>query len=135
MTEEKKQLLHPISNTLVSVYNILLEKGEVFFPVTDENIDKLDTIAKTVNEQYFDHVRYPTSEDQAAAYFCLIIKDHPMTDGNKRLAVLWLDIFCTALELQLSDQIKLDELAVSVEADKETDVYELSQIMKIIFFS
>lgn len=134
MTEEKKQSLHPLSETLISAYSILIEKGEVSFPVNDENIDKIDTIVKTVNEDYFGYVRYPTQEDKAAAYFCLIIKDHPMTDGNKRLAVLWLDIYCTVFNLPLSPHVQLDQLAVSVEADKNPDVYELSQLVKAILF-
>lgn len=135
MTEEKKQLLHPISERLCKTYNSLYEKREVFFELRDEQIDKLDTIVKTVYGTWFEVNRFPTNEDKAAAFFCLIIKDHPVTDGNKRLAVLWLEIFCEANQLKMDlSKIPLDVLAVSVEQTKQMDNDQLFGLVKKILF-
>jgi prophage maintenance system killer protein len=133
MIEEKRQLLHPICAALVKAYNLLQQKGEVSFPVHEEHIQKLDSIVKTVNANYFGKVRFPTEEDRAAAYLCFIIKDHPMTDGNKRLAVLWFEIYCEVFELsiKLPSHITLDELAVAIEQEKGLDIYEIVGLVRV----
>lgn len=135
MTEEKKQSLQPISRILCRVYNILYEKGEVSFPLQDYSVDKIDSIVKTVLATYFGVDRFPTNEDKAVAYFCLIIKDHPVIDGNKRLATLWLETFCEVYELKMSlIKISLDVLAVSVEQTKDLDNDHLFSLVKKILF-
>lgn len=84
----------------------------------DAQIDKIDAIVGTIEGKWFGYSHFDTEEKKAAAYFCFIIKDHPLVDGNKRLAVLWLQIFCDVMKLQikLPEQMTLDKLAVSVEA-------------------
>lgn len=134
MTEEKRKSLHPDSKHLVRAYNILQDKGEVTFPVFDEQIFNLDVIAKTVNAKYFGIVRFPTPEHQASAYFCFIIKDHPMTDGNKRLAVLWLEIFSGALNIRINENVKLDVIAVAVEQEKTMQMDNIINTVKNILF-
>ena len=134
MTEERKKLLHPTSEALAEVYKALYKKGEVSFPLHDEHLFKLDSIVKTVNAEYFGFVRFPTNEEKAAAYFCYIIKDHPVTDGNKRLAVLWLDVFCQAKGLHMQQIVSLDELAVSVEYDKEISLEEMIHTVRGLLF-
>ena len=135
MTEEKRKSLHPTSEILVSTYNLLFERKEVSFPIHDRQILALDSIVKTVNAEYFGFVRFPTNKDRAAAYFCFIIKNHPVTDGNKRLAVLWLDIFSNTVGLEIKKYIKLDELAVGVEKEKGIEMERLIQTIKIILFN
>jgi prophage maintenance system killer protein len=78
--------------------------------------------------------RFHDAETRAAAYFCLIIKDHVVTDGNKRLATLWLQIYTQALELSIRSQMGLDVLAVSVENEKTMTLEELVQAVKFILF-
>jgi len=135
MTEEKKQSLHPISRSLCKAYSILFLKREVFFPLEDTHADKIDVIVKTVYGTWFGFTRFPTYEDQAVAFFCLIIKDHPMTDGNKRLAVLWLETFCEVHKLKMDlSRMPLDVLAVSVEQTKQMDNDQLFGLVKIILF-
>lgn len=137
MTEEKKQSLHPTSELLCKVYKKLYENKEVFFPLRDDQIEKIDTVVKTVYSDYFGFVRFPTDEDKAVVFFCLLIKDHPVVDGNKRLAVLWLEIFCKALNLKmkLPDDITLDIVAVSVEKSKNIDNDRLFNLVKRVFFN
>jgi hypothetical protein len=134
MTEEKKKLLHQDSKHLVEVYNILFERKEVSFSLHDSQIFNLDSIAKTVHSQYFGVIRFPSYEEQASAYFCLIIKNHPVTDGNKRLAVLWLEVFSRALKLNLKSRITLDILAVAVEKEKTMDLDSIINIVRKALF-
>lgn len=85
MIEERKKSLHPISVVLCEIYEVLASKGEISFALYDEQIDKIESVVKTAEASYFGVTRFPQPEEKAAAYFCLIIKDHPVTDGNKRL--------------------------------------------------
>ena len=127
--------MHPISEFLFGIYNSLLNKGEIFFPLLDEQKTKIDSIVKTVNSDYFGFERFPTPQDKAAAYFCLIIKNHPVTDGNKRLAVFTTQVYVGAhdLVIVLPNGSTLDEIAVAVEASKFNND-ELVNLVKIIFF-
>ena len=135
MTEEKKQSLQSTSRLLCEAYNKLYASGEVSFPLHDEHADKIDTIVKNIEGTWFGFSQYPTAKDKAAAFFCFIIKDHPVTDGNKRLSVLWLEIYCEVLNLKINPHnITLDELAVSVENDKTMTIKELTTIVSIIIF-
>ncbi len=136
MTEEKKKSLHPISRILCTVYNDLYENKEVFFVLQDIQADNIDTIVKTVEGTWFGVTRFTTPEEQATAYFCLIIKDHPLVDGNKRLAVLWLEIYCKtfSLPIVLPKDMTLDVLAVTVEKTKDMDNDSLFGLVRIILF-
>ena len=135
MTEEKKQSLQPISRALCVAYNLLIQRGEVSFELQDQQAENFDIITKTVFARYFGFTRFPTNEEKAVAYFCLIIKDHPVTDGNKRLAVLWLTIFCDVCNLKMNlEKISLDVLAVSVEQTKDLDNDQLFWLVKNILF-
>lgn len=134
MTEEKKKSLHVISGVLCEAYNLLVEAGQVNFQLHDENIHKIDSIVKTVYAEYFGHVRYPTDHDRAAAFFCLIIKDHPVTDGNKRLATLWLRLYCVTNKIEIDKRIAVDILAVSVEKEKRLSNEHLVPLVKEILF-
>lgn len=136
MTEEKKQSLQATSRILCEAYNLLLSKGEVLFPIEDSHADKLDIIVKTIEGSYFNVNRFDTPEKRAAGYFCLLIKDHPMTDGNKRLAVLWLEVFCDILGLTISlpPDLTLDTLAVTVVNTSDMDMDQLYETVRVILF-
>ena|SRR3989344_924918 len=136
MTEEKKQSLHPISRILCAAYNVLHKKGEVYFELQDEHADKIDSVVKTIEGTWFGVAHFNTLEKKAAGYFCFIIKDHPVVDGNKRLALLWLEIFCDAMNLKINlpSDMTLDKLAVSVEQTKDLTMENLCEIVRIILF-
>lgn len=116
------------------MYNNLFTQGQVSFQLYDDQIEKIDSVVKTVYSSYFGVTRFPSNEERAAAYYCLIIKDHVVTDENKRLATLWLEVYCNALNLPLDTSIPPDELAVSVEADKRLPIAELIAIVARILF-
>lgn len=128
--------MHPISEVLIEIYTFLQNKEEITFPLTEEQKWKIDSTVKTVNANYFGFNRFPTIEDRAAAYFILIIKDHNVTDGNKRLAVFWLQFYMDAAKksLALPPNITLDQLAVAVELTK-WDIDTFLPVIKSILFS
>jgi len=108
----------------------------VAFPLQPYNEANIDSVVKTVNSNFFGHARFPDPEDKASAYFCLIIKDHPFTDGNKRTAVLWLEVFCELhnIEIQSNDTIGLDVIAISVEKSK-LPIEDIIKMTKRILFN
>lgn len=128
--------MHPLSEILCKIYRALHAKGEVSFELSQRNIDAIDSVVKTVESHYFGFARFKTETEKAAAYFCFIIKDHPVTDGNKRLAVLTLQVYVDALELrlQLPSGITLDELAVAIEKEKALEMDTLLRVAHTILF-
>jgi prophage maintenance system killer protein len=141
MTEARKTSLHPISETLLNAYRFLVRQEGISFEVGAKNIQSLDSIVKTVHSSYFGLERYPKPAQKAAAYFYYIIKNHPMVDGNKRLAVLWLQLI-TASQFQpiplfnekTGQQTTPDELAIAVEASIE-DHDAIIQLLSKLFES
>ena len=128
-------LFRSISQSLFETYEILLSKGEIFYPLTDLHKRAIDSTVKTVEASYYGHVRFPTFESKAAAYFVFLIKDHDVFDGNKRLAVLWLKTYTSRHELKLNlpSDTSLAELAVGVETYKE-DLDALVQVITLVLF-
>ncbi len=105
----------------------------MFFPIQNTQILNIDSTVKTVNADYYGKARFPHYQDKASAYFCYLIKDHPVIDGNKRIALLWLEIYCHINNLKINPAIHLDELAILVEREK-IDLYTLSVRVKQILF-
>lgn len=134
MTEGKKKSLHEISVLLCEAYNELRANGQVVFPLTDEQAGKVDAIVKTVYSNYFGIERFPSFEEKASAFFCLIIKDHPFTDGNKRTATLWLETFCLANAIETVKEVPVDELAVSVENVKTDNISQIVKLVQLVLF-
>lgn len=125
--------MHPISESLCRVYNGLYARGEVAFPLHRVQEENIDAVVKTVEARYFGITRYAELRTRAAAYFCYLIKDHPVTDGNKRLAVLWLQVYCEALGLEIDPVWSLDSLAVAIERDAMS-MDELVEIAELAIF-
>lgn len=135
MTEEKKQSLQEISKKLCEAYNTLYLNHEVSFELGDVHADNLDRIVKTIEGTWFGFSHFNSYEKKATGYFCYIIRNHPVLDGNKRLAVLWLQGYCDEhnLKLGLPNGMNLDDLAVSVveakELDNETTLFLVRSIL------
>ena len=120
--------MHPISETLCRVYELLLSKGQVSFPLTERNKEALDSIIKTVHGSYFGFDRFPNPEDKATAYLVLVVKGHPLTDGNKRTALLWFQVYCDVEGLKPNEpEFGYDALMVAIE---QSDPDKLDDLMK-----
>ena len=119
-------------------YNTLLNENEVSFELEEVHRNNIDATVKTVEAFYFGQERFPRKTLKAAAYFCFLIKDHPVTDGNKRLAVMFLDFYCETNGIKIEPAEWLDVLAVSIERSPEShdQLDELvGKIEKILFTS
>jgi len=126
--------MHQISELLCETYGELYRRGQVQFPLHDEHREAIDSVVKTVNANYFGVQRFSAPVDRAVAYLCLIIKDHPVTDGNKRLAVLWFRIYCDIRKLKPNPSVAWDELAVAIEqSELKTD--QLMGGIKFVLFN
>ena len=127
--------MHPISVLLSeTVYPELARREGIEFPLLPRHIAALDSVVKTVEATYWSFERYPSPEDKAAAYFTFIIKDHPVADGNKRLSVYFLEIYCLekGLTLNMAPSVTLDALAVSVEKGGESHLL-VQSVRRILF--
>ena len=51
-----------------------------------ENGDKLKSVVATIYQSFAGEDLYPTTEQKAANLLYLVVKDHPLVDGNKRSA-------------------------------------------------
>ena len=51
-----------------------------------ENGDKLKSVVATICQSFAGEDLYPTTEQKAANLLYLVVKDHPLVDGNKRSA-------------------------------------------------
>lgn len=62
--------------------------------ITQDSLDKVETcLKKPLNGSANGHLFYPTVAEQATAIFYCICKNHPFTNGNKRLALITVIIF------------------------------------------
>jgi len=126
--------MHPISKILCKAYDKLHRQGQISFPLQERQKSAIDSVVKTVNAYYFGIQRFKTHQDKAVAYLCFIIKDHPVTDGNKRLAIYWFEIYCTIFDLKPDfSSHGLDVLAISIEK-AEMGIEELMDVVKKILF-
>ena len=74
----------------------LLAKGEATNLFGNERSDHLEGIIGSVYQTFGGQDLYPSREEKAANLLYFIVKDHPFTDGNKRIGsflfVLFLDL-------------------------------------------
>jgi len=126
--------MHPISKALCRAYEELFNRGQVSFPLRDTQRDCIDSVVKTVNANYFGVKRFRTPQERAVAYLCYLIKNHPVIDGNKRLAILWFEVYCEVEELNPDPSpYGYDELAVGIER-ADMPMHDLLEAVKSILF-
>ena len=127
--------MHPISKILCETYNELHRRGQVAFSLHKENREKIDSSVKTVNSKFFGVYRYPEPKDKAVAYLYFLIKNHPVTDGNKRLAALWFTVYCVVQDLKPDySDFTLDQIVVAVEASASDEKDEIIDSLKDLLF-
>ena len=127
--------MHPISEILCEVYSELFKQGQVSFPLQEIHRNNLDAVVKTVNATYFGVERFLSPEEKAVAYLYLLVKDHALVDGNKRMAIFWFSVYCRALQLepQYAD-FALDQIAVAIEKSDSEKMDETMSAVQIILF-
>jgi prophage maintenance system killer protein len=77
--------LTDIRAAILSLKKRLLEKGEATDIFGQEQGEALAGIIGAVRQSFGGEDLYPTVEEKAAHLLYFVIKDHPFTDGNKRI--------------------------------------------------
>lgn len=95
---------------------------------------KLEGILGSVRQEVFGVHVHETLAEAAAAYFVMVIKGHPLPDGNKRASVLLTTLFLSLNqhELTLSFQ-EMYSLALIVAEERNLTYEELKQGITNIF--
>ena len=77
------QLTHAEAQTIIARARSEFPQDRLFGL---ENGDKLKSVVATIYQSFAGEDLYPTTEQKAANLLYLMVKDHPLVDGNKRSA-------------------------------------------------
>lgn len=105
----------------------LVKKGEASDLFGQERGQSLHGVLGNINQTFGGDELYPSAEEKAAHLLYFIIKDHPFTDGNKRIGAFLFLLFLKENNLLTSSQINengLVALALLV-AESESSQKEL----------
>jgi prophage maintenance system killer protein len=75
-------------DAIAKLKKVLMDKNEASDIFGNEREHGLDAILGNLEQSFGDQELYPTLEEKAAHLLYFIIKDHPFSDGNKRIASL-----------------------------------------------
>ena len=96
-----------------------------------ENGDKLKSVVATIYQSFAGEDLYPTTEQKAANLLYLMVKDHPLVDGNKRsAAVLFIEFLAQnnllfsadGTPLVANNALAAMTLMVAMSSPKEKDL-------------
>lgn len=87
-----------LCNDIYDTFRNELSFSEPLKPFQTRYEGKLEGILGAVQQTFAGDLLYPTILDVAVAYYCKICRQHPFENGNKRMCVLYTDVF-----LQLND--------------------------------
>ena len=120
-----------VKKIIAEVKNELAQKGEAGDLFGQEYGGKLEGIVKTLYQTFDGKELYKTAQEKAAHLLYLTIKDHPLADGNKRIAsfifVYFLDknglLYRETGERKINDNaLTALALLIAVSDPKEKDV-------------
>jgi prophage maintenance system killer protein len=134
MTKERKTFQPLKSEDIFLIYESLLKRGLVSFPITEEAKSKVSSLVFTINGSYDGKEFYKTHEEKAVAYLFFIINDHAFTDGNKRTAVLTFLSICKLNDLVPTEKYPLDTVAVFIESIREDDHHFVIKTLSGLLF-
>jgi death on curing protein len=99
-------------------------------PVEVRDIGMLEAAVRRPQASVLGQDAYPDLLTKAAALLHSLARNHPLVDGNKRLAWLATYVFCAknGLELDPSDDDAYD-LAVAVAAGSLEEVEEIAKVL------
>jgi prophage maintenance system killer protein len=80
--------IQEVRKSIETLKKDLVKKGEASDLFGRERGDGLEAILGNLKQTVFGEEAYPTLEKKAAHLLYFIIKNHPLTDGNKRSAAL-----------------------------------------------
>jgi len=105
-----------------TIVNQLIDANEEFsedIPAFETRYSgQLESIIAQIQANYFGEELYKTIEEKAARLFYLITKNHPLLNGNKRVAVMAYFVFLAAN----NDELYFDEETI------QNELYEMATI-------
>lgn len=119
---------------LIEMHHVLLATFGGMPGITEAGFARLETAAFAPRQSMFGADLYPDLLDKAAALFASIIANHPFSDGNKRLAVVALDVWLglNGAELTASnDEIYDLAVATAERLDREEIVRRLRSTIRL----
>jgi death on curing protein len=78
---------------LIAIHELLLAELGGMRGITEAGFGRLEAAAATPRASMFGADIYATVLDKAAALCLAIVRAHPFSDGNKRVALVALDLF------------------------------------------
>lgn len=99
----------------------------------DSEINKLESSLNTPFQQFMGVFLYKGFLNKAAVLFYLLIKNHPLSNGNKRMACLTLVWFCNTNRYSFQmPQFLFEELAKEIAKSEEDIKVVVERIKKRI---
>jgi prophage maintenance system killer protein len=108
----------------------LLVIGEATQLFGNERNDQLQSILSNLDQTMFGEELYRSVEEKAANLFYMVIKDHPFSDGNKRIGSFLFLLYIQLNKLPLKiDNIGLTSLALLIA---ESDPQQKNLLIRLI---
>lgn len=82
--EMRPLLIQDVEKAIAQLKQTLIEKGEATPLFANPRNDGLISAINTIEQGFGDELFYPNIASRAAHLLYFIIKNHPLTDGNKR---------------------------------------------------
>ncbi|WP_232363805.1 virulence protein RhuM/Fic/DOC family protein [Desulfogranum japonicum] len=110
----------------------LLEKGEATELFGNERSEHLEGIIGSVFQTFDGHDLYPSLEEKAANLLYFVIKDHPFTDGNKRIGAFLFLLFLEQNELLHTMRLDNNALVALTLLTATSDPSQKEIVIKLI---
>lgn len=114
----------------LSVGDLLEIAAGVLDEVAVRDIGLLASAAARPQTTVFGHDAYPTFADKAAALMHSLARNHPLVDGNKRLAWAGTRVFCLLNGRDLRLTVDEAEALVLGVAQGHMDVPEIARVLE-----
>ncbi len=112
----------------------LISKGEASTLFGNPRGGALDAILGSIEQTMFGEPLYRSREEKAANLLYFVVKDHPFTDGNKRIGALLFLLYLTQSEIKLpidSEALTALTLLIAESAPSNKDLI-IRLIMNLI---
>lgn len=91
----------------------------------------LDSALHRPSAQMFGVEAYPDVYDKAAALLHSLARNHPLVDGNKRLAWLTTTVFCRKNDIRLeATQDEVYDFVIAVASGELDDVEKIADVLR-----
>jgi death-on-curing protein len=78
---------------LIAIHELLIAEFGGMRGITEAGFGRLEAAAAAPQASMFGEDIYPTAREKGAALCQAIVRAHPFSDGNKRVALVALDVF------------------------------------------